>query len=110
MMRIPFPGRHHEDVVGGPFQQLVIDLGGAQAFDADEDRAVGRPVWLALEPLRQEHQARPHGGQNRTAGKSSTSSHSIGFFDGLPWSCGAQLAVITKSPGDMKAFSPSTDV
>jgi hypothetical protein len=45
-----------------------------------------------------------------TAGKSSTSSQSIGFVDGLPWSCGAQFAVITKSPGDMKAFSPSTAV
>ena len=45
-----------------------------------------------------------------TAGKSSTSSHSIGFFDVFPWSCGAQLAVMTKSPGFITVFSPSTAV
>ena len=45
-----------------------------------------------------------------TVGRSSTSSHTIGLSDVLPWSCAAQLAVITKSPGFMMVFSPSTAV
>ncbi len=43
-------------------------------------------------------------------GRSSTSSQIIGCFEVLPWSCAAQLAVMTKSPRRITVFSPSTAV
>src|SRR5439155_21178690 len=67
LMRIALPGRHHEHVVGAPFQHLVLDLGGAATLGADEDGAVGRAVFLALEALRQQRQMGANRGQHRPA-------------------------------------------
>src|SRR5579859_1266482 len=46
----------------------------------------------------------------RTKGMSSPSSHIIGSSVSLPWSCQAQLGVVTKSPGRISVFSPETVV
>src|SRR5262245_29287256 len=44
LVRIALPGRHHEYVVRTPFEHLILDRGGAAAFGAHEDGAVGRTV------------------------------------------------------------------
>src|SRR6266508_4649430 len=61
------PRRHHEDVPRAPFQYLAVDRGRAPALGADEDGAVGRAVFLALEALREHREIRAHGRQHRTA-------------------------------------------
>src|SRR5207245_8346269 len=38
-VRIALPRRNDEHVARRPFERLVLDLGRAPAFDADEDRA-----------------------------------------------------------------------
>ncbi len=45
-----------------------------------------------------------------TIGMSSPSSHTIGCFESLPWSCQVQVGVMTKSPSRMMVRSPSTAV
>src|SRR5262249_48175204 len=67
MVGVMLPRWRDEDVVGTPFQRLAVDRGRALPFDADEDGAVGRAVFLALEALRQQREVRPHGGQYGTA-------------------------------------------
>src|SRR5262249_18722105 len=41
---VALPWRHDEDVIRPPFEDRAVDLGRTAAFDADEDRAVGRTV------------------------------------------------------------------
>src|SRR6266567_8615377 len=53
-VRVTLPRRNDEDISGRPFQRLVIKLGCAFAFDADEDRAVGRTIRLARKALGQQ--------------------------------------------------------
>jgi hypothetical protein len=43
-------------------------------------------------------------------GMSRPSSHTIGSALSLPWWCHVHDGVMTKSPGSMKVFSPSTAV
>src|SRR6516225_11439235 len=45
---VALPWRHDEDVIRTPFEDRVVDLGRTAAFDADEDRAVGRTVGFAF--------------------------------------------------------------
>src|SRR5262252_11053620 len=68
VVRIALPRRHHEHVLRAPFERLAVDGRRSLPFDADEDRAVGRAVRLALEAFRQERKVRPHGRQHRSAG------------------------------------------
>src|SRR5262245_64657433 len=67
MVRITLPRRHHEDVVRPPFEHLVLDRRRTPAFGADEDRPVGRTIFLAPEALRQQREVRAHGRQDRPA-------------------------------------------
>src|SRR5262249_24791494 len=64
---VMLPRRHHEHVVRAPFQRLAVDRGGALPFGADENGAVGRAVFLALEALGEQREVRAHGRQHRAA-------------------------------------------
>src|SRR5262249_25285129 len=66
-MRGMLPRRHREPVVGAPCQHLAVDRGGALPFGADENGAVGRAVFLALEALGEQSEVRAHSRQHRTA-------------------------------------------
>src|SRR3954454_8189478 len=48
-MRIALPGRHHEHVVGSPFQHLILDRRRAAAFCADENGVLVGTIFLAIE-------------------------------------------------------------
>src|SRR6516164_4254875 len=45
---VALPWRHDEDVIWTPFKDGAVDLGRTAAFNADEDRAVGRTVGFAF--------------------------------------------------------------